>query len=100
MFNSNVWAADRTHPVRLWIIEEVGPVGIGLHVPELKKLSEAQKQDVLANLGRKQTHKHVAFSIGSLANRFSAYSRFFFLLVVRNKTILCTPLHHLTISQI
>lgn len=34
----------------LWIIEEVGPVGVSLHVPELKQLPEAQHQDVLTDL--------------------------------------------------
>ncbi len=46
-----------THPVRLWIIEEVGPVWVSLHVPELKQLSEAQCQDVLTDLRQKETHK-------------------------------------------
>lgn len=39
-----------THPVRLRVVEKVGPVGVGLHVPELKQLPEAQHQDVLADL--------------------------------------------------
>lgn len=38
------------HPVRLRVVEEVGPVGVSLHVPELKQLPEAQHQDVLADL--------------------------------------------------
>ena len=38
----------------LRIIEEVGPVGVRLHVPELKQLSEAQLQDVLTDLMHKQ----------------------------------------------
>ena len=39
----------------LWIVEEVGPVWVSLHVPELKQLSEAQCQDVLTDLRQKQT---------------------------------------------
>lgn len=38
--------------MRLRVVEEVGPVGVGLHVPELKQLPEAQHQDVLADLER------------------------------------------------
>lgn len=41
--------------MRVWIVEEVGPVWIRLHVPELKQLSEAQEQDVLADL-REETN--------------------------------------------
>lgn len=36
--------------MRLRVVEEVRPVGVGLHVPELKQLPEAQHQDVLADL--------------------------------------------------
>lgn len=36
--------------MRLRVVEEVGPVGVSLHVPELKQLPEAQHQDVLADL--------------------------------------------------
>lgn len=35
----------------LRVIEEVGPVGICLHEVELKQLSQAQYQDVVADLG-------------------------------------------------
>lgn len=39
--------------MRLWIIEEVGPVWVGLHVPELEQLSDTQSQDVEADLKEK-----------------------------------------------
>lgn len=45
----------QTHPVCLGIIKEVGPVGVGLHVPELKQLPEAQQQDVLTDLRQTPT---------------------------------------------
>lgn len=44
----------QTDLVSLRIKEEVGPVWISLHVSELKKLSQAQDQDLLANLAREQ----------------------------------------------
>ena len=43
--------------MRLWIIEEVRPVWVRLHEPELKQLSEAQQQDVLTDL--KQTQSYI-----------------------------------------
>lgn len=48
----------------LWVVEEVGPVGVGLHVPELKQLPEAQHQDVVTDLRQKQTNtsNHFHFS--------------------------------------
>lgn len=49
-----------THPVRLWVVEEVGPVGVRLHEPELKQLLEAQHQDVLTDL-RKETQRNSLF---------------------------------------
>ncbi|TNN38659.1 hypothetical protein EYF80_051176 [Liparis tanakae] len=45
-----ITASTRTHPVRLRVVEEVGPVGVGLHESELKQLPEAQQQDVVADL--------------------------------------------------
>lgn len=39
--------------MRLWIIEEVGPVWVSLHVPELEQLSDTQSQDVEADLKEK-----------------------------------------------
>lgn len=55
---SCILACRQTHPVCLWIIEEVGPVRISLHVPELEELPEAQHQDVLADLTQEQTHRN------------------------------------------
>lgn len=40
----------------LRIVEEVGPVWVSLHVPELKQLSEAKSQDVEADLRQKQRY--------------------------------------------
>lgn len=39
-----------------WIKEEVGPVWISLHVSELKKFPQAQKQNLLTNL-TKEKHR-------------------------------------------
>lgn len=39
-----------TYPVGLWIIKEIGPVGIRLHVSELEELPQTQGQDILADL--------------------------------------------------
>lgn len=50
-----------THPVRLWVVEEVGPVRVRLHEPELKQLPEAQHQDVLTDL--RQKHREILFFI-------------------------------------
>lgn len=36
--------------MRLWVIEEVGPVGISLHVPEFKQFPQAEDEDVLTDL--------------------------------------------------
>lgn len=47
--------------VSLGIKEEVGPVWISLHESELKKLPQAQRQDVLTNLRERNTtvlHEH------------------------------------------
>lgn len=52
----------QTHPVCLGIIKEVGPVGVGLHVSELKQLPEAQLQDVLTDLGQKQDKRKERFA--------------------------------------
>lgn len=41
------------HLVRVGVVEKVGPVGIRLHEPELKQLSETQLQDVEADLQRR-----------------------------------------------
>lgn len=38
----------------LWIEEEIRPVGIRLHVPELKQLPETQHQDLLTDLTAEQ----------------------------------------------
>lgn len=42
--------AARAYLVQLWVIEEVGPVGVSLHVPELKQLPQTQHQDVVTDL--------------------------------------------------
>lgn len=42
--------AAQAYLVQLWVIEEVGPVGVSLHVPELKQLPQAQHQDVVTDL--------------------------------------------------
>lgn len=41
----------------LWVIQEVGPVGVCLHVLEFKELSQAENQDVLTNLNKKEQKK-------------------------------------------
>ena len=41
------------HLVGLGVVEEVGPVGIRLHEPELKQLPETQLQDAEADLQRR-----------------------------------------------
>lgn len=43
-----------SHLVSFGVVEEVGPVWIRLHEPELKEFSEAQLQDVEGDL--KRTH--------------------------------------------
>lgn len=45
--------------MRLRIIEEVGPVWVGLHVPELEQLSDTQSQDVEADLKEKKTKVYI-----------------------------------------
>lgn len=47
--------AAQAYLVQLWVIEEVGPVGVGLHVPELEQLPQAQHQDVVADLEQGET---------------------------------------------
>lgn len=39
-----------THLVGVWIVEEIGPVWIRLHEPELKQLPETQLKDVEGDL--------------------------------------------------
>lgn len=48
---------DKTDLVSLRVEEEVGPVWIGLHVSELKKLPQAQTQDLLADLSARTRAK-------------------------------------------
>lgn len=51
IITESMWGYLRqTDLVSLWIKVEVGPVRISLHVSELKKLSQAQDQDLLTNL--------------------------------------------------
>lgn len=38
MMKSLTRVKRQTHPVSLWVVEEVGPVGVSLHVSELKQL--------------------------------------------------------------
>lgn len=39
-----------SHLVGVWIVEEIGPVWIRLHEPELKQLPETQLKDVEGDL--------------------------------------------------
>lgn len=50
---------DKTDLVSLRVEEEVGPVWIRLHVSELKKLPQAQPQDLLADLSARTRAKFV-----------------------------------------
>lgn len=43
-------AAAWTYLVQLWVIEEVRPVWVSLHVPELKQLPQTKDQDVVTDL--------------------------------------------------
>lgn len=49
--------------MQFWVIEEVGPVWISLHVPKLKQLSQAQHEYVMTDLqtskaGENQMHDY------------------------------------------
>lgn len=42
----------------LWVIEEVGPVGISLHEAELKKFPQAQNEDLFTDLEEQPKKQH------------------------------------------
>ena len=43
--------------MQLWVIEEVGPVWVSLHVPELKQLPQTQDQNVVTDLENQRKKK-------------------------------------------
>ena len=53
----------QTHPVCLRVVEEVGPVGVSLHVSELKQLPQTQLQDILTELTERERERELSFFI-------------------------------------
>lgn len=54
MMKSITRVKRQTHPVCLRVVEEVGPVGVRLHVSELKQLPQTQLQDILTDLTERE----------------------------------------------
>lgn len=50
---------NSSHLVSFWIVEEVGPVWICLHEPELKKLPETQLKNMKRDLERRGETNHI-----------------------------------------